>query len=258
MSRRTLVTGASRGIGAAFARACAERGDDLVVVARDTAQLEALSSDLSARYGTACEVLTADLADPAALRRVEERVADRDRPVDLLVNNAGFGSHGHLDELDVDRETALIDVNVIALTRLTHQAAAAMVERGTGAIVNVSSILSFQPGPNVATYAAGKVFVRHLTEALHEELAGTGVRVMALCPGFTRTAIFAGAGSQPRMVPALLWKTPVEVAEEALEDLAAGRVVSVPGLPYKLMATSSPRLPAAVVRRLGGLLGRFA
>lgn len=259
MTRRTLVTGASRGIGEAFARACAERGDDVVLVARDTERLEALATELASLHGSDCEVLTADLTDPAALALVEERVVAGEAPIDLLVNNAGFGSHGDLDDLDVDRETALLELNVIAVTRLTHRAAAAMVGRGGGAIVNVSSILSFQPVPRVATYAAGKAFTRHLTEALHEELTGTGVRVMALCPGFTRTDIFEGAGSgSPRMVPAVLWKTPDEVAEIALRELDAGTVVAVPGLPYKLLALSSPRLPGSLVRRIGGFASRFA
>ena len=259
MSRRTLVTGASRGIGAAFARACAGRGDDLVLVARDTVALTTLADELSGEHGVDCEILTADLTDPEQLRMVERRViAAHDDPVDLLVNNAGFGSHGHLDELDADRETAMIELNVIATTRLTHAAAAAMAVHGSGAILNVSSILSFQPGPNVATYAAGKAFVRHLTEALHEELAGTGIRVMALCPGFTRTDIFAGAGSEPRMVPGMLWMTPDQVARRALDDLDSGAVVSVPGIAYKLLAVSSPRLPAALVRRIGGFVGRFS
>lgn len=258
MSRRTLVTGASRGIGEAFARACAARGDELVLVARDTARLETLADELDAAHGTACDVLTADLTAPADLAAVEARVAATDAPVDLLINNAGFGSHGHLDELDVDRETRMLELNVIATTRLTHRAAGAMVARGGGAVVNVSSILSFQPGPNVATYAAGKGFVRHLTEALHEELADTGVRVMALCPGFTRTDIFAAAGSEPAMVPDVLWMSPGQVAEAALDDLDSGAVVSVPGIPYKLLALSSPRLPRALVRRVGGLLSRFS
>lgn len=258
MIRRTLVTGASRGIGAAFARACGERGDALVLVARDTARLEELAAELGAAHGTDAEVLTADLTDPVDLRIVERRLEAGRRPVDLLVNNAGFGSHGHLDSLDVDRETAMIELNVIAMTRLSHRAAEAMTARGGGAIVNVSSILSFQPGPNVATYAAGKAFIRHLTEALHEELAGTGVRVMALCPGFTRTDIFEGAGSDPTLVPDIFWMTPDEVVATALRDLDRGSVVSVPGLAYKALALSSPRLPGTLVRRVGGFMGRFA
>lgn len=259
MRHRTLVTGASRGIGAAFARACAARGHDLVLVARDTAALRSLAEELSTAHGADCEIITADLTDREQLGLVERRViAAHDAPIDLLINNAGFGSHGHLDELDIDRETRMIELNVIATTRLTHAAAAAMAVRGSGAIVNVSSILSFQAGPNVATYAAGKAFVRHLTEALHEELAGTGVRVMALCPGFTQTDIFEGAGSEPRMVPGILWMEPEEVAEHAMDDLESGAVVSVPGLAYKLLALSSPRLPGALVRRIGGFLGRFA
>lgn len=258
MTRRTLVTGASRGIGAAFARACAGRGDNLVLVARDTARLEELAAELEAAHGTDAEVLTADLTDPDDLRVVERRLGADDRPLDLLVNNAGFGSHGPLDTLDVDRETAMIELNVIAMTRLTHAAAAAMAVRGSGAILNVSSILSFQPGPNVATYAAGKAFIRHLTEAVHEELVGTGVRVMALCPGFTRTDIFEGAGSDPTLVPGIFWMEPDDVAEHALEDLESGAVVSVPGIAYRTLAISSPRMPRALVRRIGGFVGRFA
>lgn len=258
MTRRALVTGASRGIGAAFARCLAGRGADLVVVARDASALEALAAELRERHGVEVEVLTADLTDPDQVAAVERRLTVDADPLDLLVNNAGFGSHGPLGHQDVERETAMIEVNVVAVLHLTRAAAGVMAARGGGAIVNVSSILSFQPGPNAATYAAGKAFVRHLTEALHEELAGTGVRVMALCPGFTRTAIFEEAGSEMDVVPDMLWMEPDEVAEAALRDLDAGRVVSVPGLPYRAMAALTPRLPGTLVRRVGGFLGRFA
>jgi uncharacterized protein len=251
-----LVTGASRGIGEAIARALAARGHDLVLVARDTAALDALAREVADAHGVGVEVCTADLARADDVSLVGERLADGERPVDLLVNNAGFGSFGDFVALDRDTELAMVDVNVRAVVALSHAAGTAMAARGRGAIVNVASVLGFQPGPNVATYAAGKAFVRSFSEALHEELRPAGVLVSVLCPGLTRTAIFDATDADVSGIPGWLWSTPEDVARTCLEDLDRGRATSVPGLPNRLLTTASPRLPGPVVRRVGRLLGR--
>ncbi|MFP5308569.1 MAG: SDR family NAD(P)-dependent oxidoreductase [Actinomycetes bacterium] len=251
-----LVTGASRGIGEALAAALAARGHDLVLVARDTAAMDGLAARLGSAHGVVVEVLTADLGAPDDVDAVCARLADPDRPVDLLVNNAGFGSFGPFVELDRATEVAMVDVNVRAVVALSHAAATTMAARGRGAIVNVASVLGFQPGPNVATYAAGKAFVRSFSEALHEELREAGVLVTVLCPGLTRTAIFDATDADVSGIPDWLWSTPEDVARTCLEDLDRGRATSVPGLPNRLLTTASPRLPGPVVRRVGRALAR--
>ena len=178
-----LVTGASAGIGRAFATTLARNGHDLVVVARDTARLDALAKELEAAHGTTTEVLTADLSHGADVATVEARLADSARPIDLLVNNAGFGTMGRFHELPIRGEISEIGLNVVAVTRLTHAALPGMVERGCGGVINVSSIAGVQPTPLNATYGATKAFVTSLSEAIHEELKGTGVNCMVLCPG---------------------------------------------------------------------------
>src|SRR5258708_17362233 len=180
-----LITGASVGIGEQFARQLSERDHDVVLVARDAARLDALAKEIEGRKGARAEVLVADLTDEAQLAAVEARA----RQVDLLVNNAGFGTFGPFHSLDIETELREINLNVIALVRLTHAAASAMVERGRGGILNVSSLAGFQPGPSNATYGPTKAFVTSFTEAVHEELKGTGASVTVLCPGFTHTEV---------------------------------------------------------------------
>ena len=169
-----LVTGASSGIGAAFARRLAAAGSDLVVVARRRDRLEELAAELRTAHGVHVEALAADLTDPAELALVEARLGDPDRPIDLLVNNAGAGGHGAFAALPVDGVEAMVRLNLLAPVRLTSAALPAMVARGSGGIVNVSSISGEQPIPFVATYAATKAFLTSLSESVHEELRDTG------------------------------------------------------------------------------------
>lgn len=239
-----LVTGASSGIGDAFARLLAARGHDLVLVARRADRLHALARELTQAHGTACEVLVADLADRGAAHAVEQRAA---AGVDLLVANAGIGSAGRFAQLDVDSETRVVDVNVTSLVRLVHSAVGPMINRGSGGILAVSSVAGFQPAPGTATYAATKAFVTSFSQALHEEVRGSGVTVTCLCPGFTRTEMAIGAA-----VPGWLFLTPERVAAEGLAALEAGRALCVPGLPYKMLAGVVRVAPRALVRRLGG------
>jgi short-subunit dehydrogenase len=244
-----MVTGASAGIGTAFATQLAARGDGVVLVARDRARLEALAKDLGASHGVPAEVLVADLTDPEQLAVVEARLADRDRPIDVLVNNAGFGTNGRLHELDRDTEAREVNLNVVALVRLTHAALGPMVERGRGAVLNVSSLAGGQPTPGNATYGATKAFVSSFTQSVHEELRGTGVKVTVVCPGFTRTEFQERAGIDSSKVPGFLWQSAEEVAAGALDALDHNRAVYVPGTLNRVAAGFVSVLPDALTRR---------
>jgi hypothetical protein len=247
-----LVTGASAGIGEAFAYELAARGHDLVLVARDRDRLDALAARLDAQHGASCEVLAADLTDDEQLAAVEARARD----VDLLVNNAGFGTFGSFYELDLDTEVREIALNVVALVRLTHAAAGAMVARGRGGILNVSSLAGFQPGVTNATYSATKAFVTSFTEALHEELKGTGVAVSVLCPGFTRTEFQERANAPASEVPGVMWQEAPEVARAGLDGLARNKAVVIPGALNKVLGTASSLAPHAVTRRAAAMVLR--
>jgi short-subunit dehydrogenase len=245
-----LITGASAGIGAEFAAQLAARGDGVVLVARDGARLEALAKELGARHGVATEVLVADLTDAAQLATVEARLADRDRPVDVVVNNAGYGTNGRFYELDREIETREIALNVVALVRLTHAALAPMVERGRGGILNVSSLAGGQPTPGNATYGATKAFVSSFTQSVHDELRGTGVKVTVVCPGFTRTEFQERAGIDSSKVPGFLWQSAQEVASGALAALEHNRAVYVPGTLNRVTAGVVSVLPDSLTRRV--------
>lgn len=249
-----LVTGASAGIGTAFARQIAARGSGVILVARDRERLQALADDIASRHGVAVEVLVADLTDPAQLAAVEARLGDRARPVDLLVNNAGIGTFGRFCDLDVETETREIALNVVALVRLTHAALGPMVERGRGGVLNVSSLAGGQPTPANATYAATKAFVTSFTQSVHEELRGTGVHVTAVCPGFTRTEFQERAGFDSSKVPGFLWQTAEEVATGALAALDHNRAVYVPGTLNRVTAGFVSVLPDALTRRAAAFI----
>lgn len=256
--RTALVTGASSGIGREVAREAAARGADVVLVARREAELQDLAREVSLDHGRAAEVLVADLTAPADLHRVEARVTDAGRPVDLVVNNAGFGGSGRFHELDVDREEAEVRLNCVALLRLSHAALSAMVPRGRGGLLNVSSLAGFQALPTSATYAATKAFVTSLTEGLHEEARGTGVHVSALCPGFVRTGFHQasqiGEDGRGRDLPEAVYMDAGTVARAALDGVTRNRAVVVPGRSYRALAGLSSVLPRAITRRVAGHL----
>jgi len=253
--RRAWVTGASAGIGEAFARRLARDGWDVALVARDRERLASLADELHRAHSVRAEVVAADLTDAKARARVEAALG-ADAGLELLVNNAGFGTVGDFATLDADREEAQIALNVVALTRLTRAALPGLIARGRGAVINVSSLAAFQPGPHTATYAATKAFVNSLSESLHEELRGSGVRVMALCPGFTRTEFQARAGIDVSGVPGFAWMTAEAVVEAALAGLRRGDVVCVPGTTNWLLSNAVSALPRAVVRRVMGAAGK--
>jgi hypothetical protein len=247
-----LVTGASSGIGAALARRLAAEGTDLVLVARDRGRLEALAAELAtpAAGAVRVEVLAADLADPGQLGEVEKRVADATRPVELVVNNAGIGTYGDFAGLDVDGEEREIALNVLAVVRLTHAALGAMLPRGRGAVVNVSSVAGLQATPGNATYGASKAFVATFGEAVAGELAGTGVTLTTVLPGFTRTEFHERAGVGGRKVPGPAWMSADDVAAETLKAARAGRPWLVPGVLNKLGAAAAGPVPRGLRRRL--------
>lgn len=248
-----LVTGASAGLGRAFAVELAGRGHDLVLVARDAQRLAVLAEEVESRYAVHAEVLPADLADRAQLQRVAQRVADPDRPVDLVVNNAGFGLRQRFSTGDVAAEEQALDVMARAVLVLTHAAVGPMRERGHGAVLNVSSVAGFAV---MGTYSAVKAWVTVFSEAVAAELAGTGVQVTALCPGFVHTEFHERASMNMSKVPAALWLEADRVVRDALDDVAAGTVVSVPSVHYKALSAALRVLPRSQVRRVSGALAR--
>ena len=247
---RALVTGASVGIGAAFAERLARDGHDLIIVARDRRRLEKLARHLRDRDQVEVEILPADLTETSGLHAVERAVADAE--LDLLVNNAGFGTYGRFAELDVEQEEREIRLNVLALMRLTRAAVPGMIQRKRGGVINVSSLAAMQPGPFNATYAATKAFVNSFTEALHEELRGTGVQVQALCPGFTKTEFQERAGIDTGRIPALAWMTAEAVVDASMTALRRGDLICVPGVANRLLAAVSAAVPRSIARRVTG------
>jgi short-subunit dehydrogenase len=235
-------------------RRLAVAGVPTVVVARRAARLQRLSRELPG-----VEVLAADLSTPRGRRAVETRAADAEQPIDLLVNNAGFGSAGHFVDIDPTRMAGEIQVNMLALTMLTRAALPGMVERGRGWVLNVGSVAAFQPVPDLAVYAATKAYVLSLSEALHEELRATAVKVTALCPGLTRTEFVDVSGSDvdESWFTAPLWMSADAVAATGLADAAKGRAVSVPGVQYKTFVATSSFVPRGLVRRVAGTMAAW-
>ncbi|MFG3225598.1 SDR family NAD(P)-dependent oxidoreductase [Kitasatospora sp. NPDC048194] len=247
-----LITGATAGIGAAFARRLARSGYRLVLVARDAERLERASADLNAQYGVEAEVLRADLATEEGIAAVEARLADSERPVDLLINNAGFGNKGAFGAVPLQAELDMVKVHIEAVLRLTTAALPGMRERGRGAIVNVASVAAFLPR---GTYGASKAWVVSFTQGVLRDLGGTGVRMMALCPGFTRTEFHERAGMGTGNIPSWSWLSAERVVAEAMRDLARGKSLSVPGKRYKAAVAVARVLPSG---RLGGLSSKAA
>ena len=243
-----LITGATAGIGAAFASRLARDGRDLVLVARDGERLEAAAARHRER-GVSVQVLVADLTTADGRERVAARLTDPEAPVDLLVNNAGAAQRHPFLEADPDAVLAQHDLNVTAVLQLTRAALPGMVERRRGAVVNVASMLGLMTGSG-STYTAEKAWVTVFTEGIAGTLAGTGVRALVLCPGFVRTEFHERAGLDMGARRGLMWLDADRVVEECLADLARGKVVSVPSPQYKALATLIDLLPRPVLRRL--------
>jgi short-subunit dehydrogenase len=248
-----LVTGATSGIGAAFARALARRGFDLVLVARDAERLEREAEGYRAR-GRRVEVLPADLAVRSDVERVAARLEDPARPVEVLVNNAGFSVNSPLVDLDVAEHDRAVEVMVRAVLVLSAAAARGMRARGSGNIVNVSSTAGFVA---MGAYSAIKAWVTVYTEALAGELHGTGVRVMALAPGWVRTEFHERGGIEASSIPRPMWLDADDLVAAALKDLVRGRVVSIPSVRYATLMFLARHVPRAAIRRASrGLSGR--
>jgi len=250
--RRALVTGASAGIGERFAHHLAERGVELVLVARRRDRLETLAATLPVDV----EVVAADLSHASDLAAVSARVADRERPVDLLVNNAGAGAYGPVAEQDPATVQRLLDVNVTALVQLTRAALPQLVARGMGGVINVGSTAAYRPGPYSAVYGGSKAFVRSFTEAVYEEVRGSGVHVLLLAPGFTATEFQAAAGAGADAVPARFAASADTVAEAGLAAFAARRPVCFPTVADRVLAHASELVPGPLPRRVSGFLHR--
>lgn len=255
-----LVTGATAGIGAAFAHRLAVEHHDLVLVARDRTRLAELATTLRDKQGVDVSVLPADLTTDAGCEVVAARVADPDRPVDMLVNNAGMSLNRSFVNNDVEDEERLLALNVTAVMRLTHAALRVMVDRGRGDIVNVSSVAGFAPVMPGSTYSATKAWVTNFSEAMALVASARGVRVMALCPGYTRTEFHQRAGIDMSKTPRWLWLDADAVVRTGLHDLRRGKSVSVPSATYKVATAALRHLPRPLLRRVAsdtrGRLGR--
>ena len=245
-----LVTGASAGLGAEFARQLAARGDDLILSARRSDRLEALAAELRGKHGVAVTVIAADLADTAGSDTLVAAIAAAGLRVDTLVNNAGLGHRGAFAELPAAGQLATVDVNMRALVALSQAVLPGMIARGRGGILNVASTAAFQPGPWMATYYASKAFVLSFSEALHEEVKGAGVHVVALCPGPVHTEFAGLAGMADMAIFDRLATAPDTVVRDGLAALAANRAVKVSGAMNAVAAGSVGFFPRALVRRL--------
>lgn len=240
-----LVTGPTAGIGRGFAESFARKGFDLVLVARNEERLRALAEELGEAFGVSCEVLPADLCDRSDIDRVAARLADDARPVDALVNNAGFGLNRSFLNSDVDEEQRSLDVLVTAVLRLTHAALPGMVDRRFGMVINVSSVASWITG---GTYSAAKSWVTVFSESLAQELQGTGVRITAVCPGFVHTEFHERAGIDMSGMPEVMWLDVSQVVSQAMRDVARGRSVSVAGPQYKAFSAILRHGPRSLAR----------
>jgi len=238
-----LVTGPTAGIGLEFARQLAASGHDLVLVARDQARLDETALQLKQEYGASSQVIVADLADRAGMALVETRLA---AGVDLLVNNAGYGLKGRFLDNTIEQEQGHLDVLVTAVMRLTHAALGPMVARGTGGVINVSSVAGYLPR---GTYSAAKAYVTRFSEWAHNEYAAQGITVMALCPGFIRTEFHERMEVGRDSAPSFLWLDAPDLVSAALKDFEAGKAISVPSVRYKAIVTAAKYIPSGLAQR---------
>lgn len=247
-----LVTGATAGLGAAFARALAAERRDLILVARDQARLAAAATELADTHGVEVDVLAADLATDEGCAAVEARLADPDRPIELLINNAGIGLKLSFTDNPIDDEERMLRLNVRAVMRLTHAVLPGMHARGHGDVLNVSSVAGFGVTVPGSTYSAAKAWVTTFSEAIHLTSRLHGVRVIALCPGFVRTEFHQRADIPTTEIPDALWLDADTVVKDALADLRKGRPISVPSVRYKVLGSVVRYTPRPIFLRVIG------
>ncbi|MFE1441921.1 SDR family NAD(P)-dependent oxidoreductase [Streptomyces sp. NPDC058739] len=252
-----LVTGASSGLGSEFAIQLAARGHDVILLARSRDRLESLAERIGAVHGVKAHVLVADLSRADAGRRVAEELAERGLRVDVLINNAGFGTTGRFEEIDPGRDHDQLMVNVVALVDLTHAVLPGMLARGGGKVLNVGSTAGYQPSPYLAVYSAGKTFVLNFSLALRQELRGRGVHVTALCPGPVETRFFEVIGTRNAAVVGR-FTTPEPVVRAGLRALERNRAYVTPGAGNAFMAHFNPRRPRNLVAWVGERVCRKA
>ncbi|MEJ8802326.1 SDR family NAD(P)-dependent oxidoreductase [Pontibacter sp. H249] len=242
--KTVLITGASNGIGMEFAKLFAKDGYSLVLVARSTERLRRLGYQLQDKHQLEkVSVITADLSEPGVATEVYQQVKENGIHIDILVNNAGAGTHGSFDETDLEREQAIIELNINTPVALTKHFLKDMKQKGEGKILNVASIVSFMPSPLMAVYGATKAFILSFSEALSNELKGTGISITALCPGGTNTMFFRRAGAAHTRAAHGNLAEPAAVALDGYTALMNGEVKVVSGLKTKLQATSSNLIP---------------
>lgn len=239
-----LVTGASAGIGAEFARQYAQAGYNLVLTARREAALANLAQELTGTYGVDIEVVVADLLNPDDVQVLVERIRQQTKPVEILVNNAGFGLGKSFDAAPAELHLAQVDMLARVPLLLMHTAMTAMLPRGRGRIINVASVAAFTPG---GTYSAVKNFVVTMSESAHLQYRSRGIHVTALCPGLTRSEFHGAMGATEPKLPDFLWLTPQRVVADAIAAVTAGRAVCVPSLPYKVAVAATRVLPRSLV-----------
>jgi short-subunit dehydrogenase len=242
-----LITGASVGIGYELAKVFAKNGHDLVLVARNQEQLERVAAECRLLGGIDARVLVKDLAVPSAPQEIFDAMKESGTRIDVLVNNAGFGNHGEFGQIDLEADLKLLQVNIVALTALMKLFLREMLARGSGRILNVASVASFQPGPLLATYYASKAYVLHLSEAVATEIAGRGVTVTALCPGPTQSEFGKRAGIQGERPFRVRPMAAGPVAQAGFDGLMRGKRIVIPGLANKIMARMNRFFPRRLI-----------
>lgn len=242
------MTGATAGIGESFTRLLAEKGFDLVLVARDNKRLQERAKSLSKKYKVEVEILQADLSVPAQLAKVEKRLSNAKKPIEVLINNAGFGIKDSFLSSNIADEKRLIDVLAKTPMQLMHAVLPQMLDRNSGTIINVSSVASFIAG---GTYSAAKSYLTVHTESLHTELSKSNIKISALCPGFTRTEFHQRGKMKMSGLPNFMWLEADRVVSESWRAAMAGKAICIPGWQYKILSTIARFGPRPLVRKLG-------
>lgn len=246
MASWALVTGATAGIGESFTRLLAENNYNVVLVARDLPRLQERAQGLEAKYQVQTHCIQADLSTDAGCSEVERYIANNQ--IDVLINNAGFGINKAFTVSELEEEQKLLDVLVRTPMRLMHAALPLMKQRDRGVVINVSSVAGFIAG---GTYSASKSYLTVLTESMHTELAGTNVKISALCPGFTRTEFHQRGRMSMKGLPSFMWLDSDELVAQAWRDALKGEAISIPGWQYRLLVFVIQRLPRSIVRKVG-------